>query len=474
MDLLKFVNSNDIREHLNSIDYKINAKEAVWLVYQSWYTTLREQIDACRYIEENLPDVDLGDVYDGFIGTISFAKDLPDWMDDEPEDESVADEDLFEEVDLENVEKISDEGQSVNDVKVDDGSGSVMDEISEDDSDHGSENRIKAEAIGGIDKLVMVNTKDDQDEDESEITDRMDLVSDGDSEKSENLDLKSGDMAAEESDEGSRDKADQNLDDILDDEADEYLDDAEEEYLTAHQLASAYGDLLEESLSYFYEEDKDAVYSYEYYMKNDSGWSEEYEHIFSSLKRCLDALKKDLDGDKPVRYVIRKSFLDSSDEAISLIFNGNDEPIGVDYPWNDMVKGIVNTFEGLGCSFPTPFKKGDILLIKSNYLPAKKEDRLIVMEGYADGKDDGDENPSMIVWGCLQEDDGTIVQDHTTSSYMNCERYTQKPEGKIRIMKLLSDYIKGEAGLEELLCFYRKYLLEELANDMNASYFERD
>ena len=55
MDLLKFVNSNDIREHLNSIDYKINAKEAVWLVYQSWYTTLREQIDACRYIEENLP-----------------------------------------------------------------------------------------------------------------------------------------------------------------------------------------------------------------------------------------------------------------------------------------------------------------------------------------------------------------------------------------------------------------------------------
>ena len=64
-----------------SIDYKINAKEAVWLVYQSWYTTLREQIDACRYIEENLPDMDLGDVYDGFIGTISFAKDLPDWMD---------------------------------------------------------------------------------------------------------------------------------------------------------------------------------------------------------------------------------------------------------------------------------------------------------------------------------------------------------------------------------------------------------
>jgi len=445
MDLLKFVNSNDIREHLNSIDYKINAKEAVWLVYQSWYTTLKEQIDACRYIEENLPDVDLGDAYDGFIGTISFAKDLPDWMDDEPEEESETDDDLFEEVDLEDGEEASDEGQSVNDEKSDDGSGLAVGEISEEDSDPGSENRIKAEAIGGTDKLIVEKTDDE-----------------------------SVDKTGEKSDEGSRDKADQNSDDILDDEADEYLDDAEEEYRTAHQLASAYGDLLEESLSYFYEEDKDAVYSYEYYMKDDQGWSEEYEHIFSSLKRCLEALKHDLDGDKPVRYVIRKSFLDGSDEAISLIFNGNDEPIGVDYPWNDMVKGIVNTFEGLGCSFPTPFKKGDILLIKSNYLPAKKEDRLVVMEGYDDGKDDGDENPSMIVWGCLQEDDGTIVQDHTTSSYMNCERYTQKPEGKVRIMKLVSDYIKGEAGLEELLCFYRKYLLEELANDLNASYFERD
>ena len=419
MDLLKFVNSNDIRDHLKSIDYKINAKEAVWLVYQSWYTTLREQIDACRYIEENLPDVDLGDAYDGFVGTISFAKDMPDWMDDEPE----TDDDLFEEVDLEDGEESSDESQSV---------------------------------------------KGSEDSDSDKVKEKSD-------EKPESKsDDESADKAVEEPNDESDDKTEKDSDDTVDEETDEYLDEAEEEYQTAHQLASAYGDLLEESLSYFYEEDKDAVYSYEYYMKDDQGWSEEYEHIFSSLKRCLEALKKDLDGDKSVRYVIRKSFLDGSDEAISLIFNGNDEPIGVDYPWNDMVKGIVNTFEGLGCSFPTPFKKGDILLIKSNYLPAKKEDRLIVMEGYDDGKDDGDENPSMIVWGCLQEDDGTIVQDHTTFSYMNCERYTQKPEGKVRIMKLVSDHIKGEAGLEELLCFYRKYLLEELANDLNASYFERD
>ena len=41
-------------------------------------------------------------------------------------------------------------------------------------------------------------------------------------------------------------------------------------------------------------------------------------------------------------------------------------------------------------------------------------------------------------------------------------------------MKLISDYIKGEAGLEELLCFYRKYLYEELADDRNALNFDRN
>lgn len=35
MDVLKFINSKDIREHLKSINYEFNLLEVAWLIYQS-------------------------------------------------------------------------------------------------------------------------------------------------------------------------------------------------------------------------------------------------------------------------------------------------------------------------------------------------------------------------------------------------------------------------------------------------------
>lgn len=34
MDIFRFVNSKDVREHLKSIDYEFNSLEAAWLIYQ--------------------------------------------------------------------------------------------------------------------------------------------------------------------------------------------------------------------------------------------------------------------------------------------------------------------------------------------------------------------------------------------------------------------------------------------------------
>ena len=35
MDFLSFVNSKDVRDYLNGLEYKCNATEAAWLVNQS-------------------------------------------------------------------------------------------------------------------------------------------------------------------------------------------------------------------------------------------------------------------------------------------------------------------------------------------------------------------------------------------------------------------------------------------------------
>ena len=58
MDFTQFVNSKDIRKHLQDIGYEFNALEAAWLVYQCKNATLEEKHEAWRYIIDNMPDME--------------------------------------------------------------------------------------------------------------------------------------------------------------------------------------------------------------------------------------------------------------------------------------------------------------------------------------------------------------------------------------------------------------------------------
>ena len=56
MNVLKFVNSKDIRVHLEKIGYEFSPLEAAWLVYQSRTATLDEKHAAWQEIIDTLPD----------------------------------------------------------------------------------------------------------------------------------------------------------------------------------------------------------------------------------------------------------------------------------------------------------------------------------------------------------------------------------------------------------------------------------
>lgn len=56
MDFYRFVNSRDIRKHLQSIQYEFTATEAAWLVWQSMLMTLEDKHRAWEYIIANMPD----------------------------------------------------------------------------------------------------------------------------------------------------------------------------------------------------------------------------------------------------------------------------------------------------------------------------------------------------------------------------------------------------------------------------------
>ena len=56
MDILKFVNSKDIYEYLQSINYKCDSLQVAWLIHQSANKTIEEKYVAYRWIIENMPD----------------------------------------------------------------------------------------------------------------------------------------------------------------------------------------------------------------------------------------------------------------------------------------------------------------------------------------------------------------------------------------------------------------------------------
>ena len=56
MELLRFINSEDIRKHLEDIEYEFNSLEAAWLIYQCRDATIREKHDAWNKLIETMPD----------------------------------------------------------------------------------------------------------------------------------------------------------------------------------------------------------------------------------------------------------------------------------------------------------------------------------------------------------------------------------------------------------------------------------
>lgn len=56
MDIIKFINSRDIREHLRKIDYKFSPLEAMFLIHQARNISLKEKHEAYNELIELYPD----------------------------------------------------------------------------------------------------------------------------------------------------------------------------------------------------------------------------------------------------------------------------------------------------------------------------------------------------------------------------------------------------------------------------------
>ena len=251
-----------------------------------------------------------------------------------------------------------------------------------------------------------------------------------------------------------------------------------------HAFLSKYIEVTDGELQEFFHDEPSVgyVYGYSYLYQGDNRWTEEYEHIYPSSKSCLEAYKAEaayMDEDLPdgtgmLRYRLRRNNLSDPEDIMDIEFFGNGQPACVfrNTKRTKETDEILNkSFEGLWFDFPTPFQKGDIVWVpEEEYNIVWNCDGGFVLTSLSTWdppefmKKSGDIT-DMNGWGYFVNPDGTVYHECMVN-YMNLEFYKGPYKLNERILPALSKFVKGEIGVDLLLCAYRRILLDYAADDI--------
>lgn len=235
------------------------------------------------------------------------------------------------------------------------------------------------------------------------------------------------------------------------------------------------------------------VWQYEYSCNDDCEFNDGYG-IFATVSDCMNAIEAEIDDMAntgcPIRRIriIKQPFAQTNDyvHKAMLTLDGNKQPVDFDpFPLNGEDDDIYMAFDGMWFDFPTPFKRGDIVV--SEYGPlghkfGEKEifvlDSLITWsekEGIKNGctkrqckgwdktvervKDHGDIS-DMIANGYFLNDDGSIYYE-CMHAYYNLEFYRDELKDEKRTLAALSSYINGEIDIDHLMKIYQIVLQQK-------------
>ena len=224
-----------------------------------------------------------------------------------------------------------------------------------------------------------------------------------------------------------------------------------------------------------------AVYFYRTYYKGDRDWHED-RRLFRLHDDCLRAAR---DDDPELLYIeITKQWTDP-EERIAALMRGDGTLLSFDAEGLPEADGdLLQAFEWLWFDFPTPFRRGDIVVSPHSFFgyraggeellvltslsswgegemlqngydakeAAYAEKRLFRQRESADGTD-------MTAHGYFQLEDGTVWAE-CMHDYLDLEYYRKEPQGIRRILKLFSAFERGEIGAELLAKGYHILLCE--------------
>ena len=217
------------------------------------------------------------------------------------------------------------------------------------------------------------------------------------------------------------------------------------ESIGIHEFLKIYMKSKKILIQEFKESDENYIYERYYDDGSEAG-------RYKDFQSCVNA---EVD-DSLIRMKKRELY---NDKGIYVTMNKNKEILHIWRSYYDYTKHTVKEIEvyfkyqTLAFPVPSPFKCGDIVYMKRG----EDEKRYPFVLDKFDYEMDyfkkcSDDQCDMVVYGYFCEEDGTLYHDGV-SDYLDMEYYDGELENEKRVLRILSDYIKGEKKIyiEQLL-----------------------
>ncbi len=250
-------------------------------------------------------------------------------------------------------------------------------------------------------------------------------------------------------------------------------------YPSLHDMLRRYMALLDREIENFYRLDEREVYFYSVDAGNHFIEGNHFDQVFLSV----DEIWKDFDDMDFKDFDISKINIEKripGQRYHYMIFNEKKEPMEI-VIFGELLSeeedDLYSSFNGFWLEFPVPFEKGDVVVgLPKNCLGfiTQNEDDPFVLEWCAGFSEVAEkeshihgkcgDNAEMKAWGFFQDYHG-VFDYEDMSNYMNLVYYKGPLTGRKRVLKAVSNFLKGKIGLDLLLCAYRKMLLDIYADD---------
>lgn len=248
-----------------------------------------------------------------------------------------------------------------------------------------------------------------------------------------------------------------------------------------HEFLKRYTEIELQLISDFYKEEPNTVYFYREYFDDD--WYEEATlfHTFEEAQAfAVTSIEvNDVDIPQPNFIEFVKTYIGEVDKKIFVRFNPEKEIVRVDenqYLTDEKDYEIFQeVFRNMWFSFPTPFKKGDVVkTVRGVYTRPSYLNGTFVLtsvcnssdrEGYFKENGDGSD---MTAHGYFVDFEG-VAYHECIHNYMDLEYVRDPLENEEKVLHPISKYLKGEIDLGLLLGAYRYIIVTHEANMVRMS-----